>query len=648
MMFVGWMLAAAAAPTTAPPLQAQFEQATAALLASQWATAADGFHAIGERSGLSPRTRSIVAMREGQALFHLDRDNAAAMLQKGLDLAPSDPALKDDRVDALMTLGNIERNNFDFVAARREFEAARALSDDPLTQITSLMSLANVTMFDGDGAALVYADAALKFIETHKVEAAVDGQIHNLRGEVLLNRGDTAGALVDLNIALKDFGGLTTKTNLDDVHVRADLVLAYLLAKKREKAQSFIGMTGEGRAPDNAMLGEPSDGNLPSCGGETKPDDVVVVEFGIADDGAVIYARPVYASHSGPMAVEFARAVYGWSWQPEKIKNIPFFYRARPRVEIRCTMTATRPSPISLLKADVYSWLGAHNVPTMDNQESEARRVPKMRAALAEQEKKGADDISTVPLLIGLAESFGTSFDEARAMHARAGTIAAAAQAPVPVRTYFAIRAVAPASDKRRDTDAYIARLGEMLKTSTMAADARSAATLRLTIAQARSYRDPTGASALLDAIIAEKELDRHDPLRVGALLQLASLKAQQKDLVAARHYYDLTGLSDQQCALVDAQPVRVRGMASEQDYPQEARNWGLSGWARTEFDINADGSTAHVRTVMAYPAFVFGPSIEGVVAHQKYTQTFRPEGGLGCGGNSFQQGFHYVIPGAS
>ena len=62
----------------------------------------------------------------------------------------------------------------------------------------------------------------------------------------MLNRGDTTGALVDLNIALKDFGGLTSKTDLDDVRVRADLVLAYLLAKKRDKAQEFIGMTGEG------------------------------------------------------------------------------------------------------------------------------------------------------------------------------------------------------------------------------------------------------------------------------------------------------------------------------------------------------------------------------------------------------------------
>ena len=587
-------------------------------------------------------------MREGQALFHLDREEeAAALLRKGLATAsPTDAALKDDRVDSLLILGGIERGNFDFAAARRDFEAGRALADDPTTQLTSLMSLANVTMFDPDGAALGYIDEAIRFIATHKVDATIDGQIHDLRGEVLLNRGDTQGALIDLNIALKDFGGLTTKTDLNDVKVRENLVLAYLLAKNRDKAREYIGMTGEGRAPDNHMLGEPADANLPSCGGDIKPDDVAVVEFGIGEDGAVLYVQPVYASHPGPMAVEFARAVYGWSWNPENIKTIPFFYRARARMELRCTTAVSRPSPISLLRGDIDGWLETHKVVALGSVQSEARRVPVLRAALAEREKKGPDGIDMVPILVGLAESVGTSFQEARDMYARADRIAAGAQAPTSVRTYLAIRQAASPSSKRADEQAYILRLDEILKSPAVQADPRSAATLRLSIAQSRSYRDPKGATQYLDAVVGDARLDPHDPLKVGALLQLATIKAQQKDLVSARHYYDSTGLSAQQCALVDAQPTHVRGYASEQDYPAEAREWGLSGWARTEFDVKADGTTANVRTVTAYPPFIFGPPIERVVAHQKYTQSFRPDGGLGCGGEIFQQGFHYVTGG--
>ena len=648
MMLVAWMLATAAVPGSAGPLtpQAQFDQATAALVAGKWSDAAAGFHALGERSGVTQRTRAIAAMREGGALAHLDRGEAESVLHRGLELAsPNDPDLRDDRANTLLALAGIERANFDFTAARRDLEAARAATDDPVTQLGSLLSLTGVTMFDEDDAALRYSDEAVRFIAAHKVALDLEGQVHDLRGQVLLNRGDVAGAIVELNITLKDFGGLTTHTDLDDVNVRANLGLAYLLAKNQDKARKLMAMTGEGRVPDNLMLGAPADSNVPSCGGGITPEDVVVVDFGIGDDGAVLYARPIYASHPGPMAVEFARAVYSWSWQPEWVKKVPLFYRVGARIELRCTTASNRPSPIRLLQVDLDAWLDAQHVPPAADDESEARRIPKLRAQLTEREKKG-EDVSLIPVLVALAHSSGTTFQEAHEMYVRADGIAEAAHAPAPVRTFLAIKKSLPVSSKRRDEDAFLASLAAMLQEPSIAGDARSAATVRLQLAQERSYREPLSSSKDLDAIIEDKRLDPHDPLRVGALLQMAALKAQQKDLAGARHYYDQTGLNDQQCALVDAQPVKVRGTASERDYPEEAREWGLSGWARTEFDVRADGSTRNVRTVMAYPPFVFGPSIEQVVARQKYTQTFRPEGGLGCGGESFQQGFHYVTPG--
>ena len=101
-MLVAWVLAQAAvatAPAAAPTtLQAQFEQATASLIAKQWDAASTGFHAIEARPGASPRTRSIAGMREGDALFHLNRPEAADTLRKALALAPAgDPSLDDDR-----------------------------------------------------------------------------------------------------------------------------------------------------------------------------------------------------------------------------------------------------------------------------------------------------------------------------------------------------------------------------------------------------------------------------------------------------------------------------------------------------------------------------------------------------------------------
>ncbi|WP_420137078.1 hypothetical protein [Sphingomonas sp.] len=647
-MVVAWLLAQAAAaamPAPAPAsLQAQFEQASAALVAKQYDAALAGFRAIEARPGLGLRTRGVVTLREGIALYRLGRPEAAETLRKGLALVPSnDKNLTDDRVDALLALGGIERGDFDFVAARREFEAARALSSDPVVQLTSLMSLADVTMFDDDDAALNYIDEALRLAAGREVDAALDGNLRDIKGRVLLNRGDFAGALTELNIALKDRGGITTKTSLDDVAVRSDLTLAYLLAKRKDKARDIIGMTGQGRLPDNAMLRGPVDADLPTCGGDLKPDDVAVVEFGIGEDGTVLYASPIYASRRGPVALEFARSVYGWSWDSKALKEVPPFYRLSARLELRCTTAADRPSPIALLESDLDHWLEARHVVPVANADS-PRDLAALRVQLRDQEKTGPNDIRLIPILVAMAKSSGTDYQETRELLARADKIAAAEQAPPAVRTYLGAQSAAPMSGKRKDVEASNAALARMIAT-TAPQDARSSAAVRLTLAQSQRIRNAAGAAANLDAIIADTRLDRHDPLRVGALLQLAAIKAQQSDLVGAQQLYQQTGLNDQQCALVDASPVRVRGQASEQDYPAEARAWGISGWARTEFDVKADGTTEHIRTVMAYPAFVFGPPMEGVAKRLKYTQSYRPQGGLGCGGATYQPGFHYVTP---
>jgi hypothetical protein len=645
MMFVAWLLAeAATANASSPTLQQQFEQATAALLAKQWDAALTEFRAVEVRPGLSPRTRSVIAMREGQALFRLDRQESADMLRKGLALAPpKDATLKDDRLDALLTLGGIERGDFDYVAARKNFEAALQLAEDPITKITSLMSLAGVTMFESDGSALGYVDEAIRLAAAGKADATLSGRLHDLRGRVLLNHGDRVGALAEFKVALAAFGGLTTRTDLDDVQVRADLTLTYLLEKNKDQARKYLGMTGEGRVPDNAMLHNPVDADLPICGTDIQPDDVAVIEFGLGDDGAVLYSSPVYASRPGPMALNFARAVYGWSWDPKLLKEVPLFYRVGARIEVRCSMATNRPSPIALLQSDVEAWLKGHGVqPTADG-DSDARTVVRLRADLLRLEASEPNGVALVPVFMALGASSATTFEETRDYNMRAGQIAAARHAPPGVLTYFAARAAAPKTGKRKDINAYTASLSQMLQSPAVAGAPRSSATLRFILAQEGRTRDVAAANAYLNEIVADHRLDVHDPLKVGALLQLATIKAQQHDLAAAQHLYQLTGLNDQQCALVDAQPIKIRGQASESDYPNEAREWGISGWAKTEFDVKADGTTEHVRTVMAYPPFVFGRPMELVAARMKYTQSFRPQGGLGCGGETFEQGFHYI-----
>ena len=63
---------------------------------------------------------------------------------------------------------------------------------------------------------------------------------------------------------------------------------------------------------------------------------------------------------------------------------------------------------------------------------------------------------------------------------------------------------------------------------------------------------------------------------------------------------------------------------------------WGFSGWTKIEYDISANGETLNVRPVVAYPPFVFGAAAAKAADRFRYYPSFRPDGGLGCGGKTF------------
>jgi hypothetical protein len=69
----------------------------------------------------------------------------------------------------------------------------------------------------------------------------------------------------------------------------------------------------------------------------------------------------------------------------------------------------------------------------------------------------------------------------------------------------------------------------------------------------------------------------------------------------------------------------------------------GVSGWTRIEFDILPTGETTNRRAVISYPPFSFGDVTVQAMARARYTQTYRPEGGLGCGGATLQ--FRFLMP---
>jgi len=132
------------------------------------------------------------------------------------------------------------------------------------------------------------------------------------------------------------------------------------------------------------------------------------------------------------------------------------------------------------------------------------------------------------------------------------------------------------------------------------------------------------------------------DQLRSGANVRLASLLARSGDLSAARAAFDRSGISAQQCSLVDAQPIATRLGGSSTDFPRDALRWGFEGWVRLEFDVAADGHLVGQRAIVTYPPAVFAPAAIDTSKNWRYRPTFRPEGGTGCGGA--QQTMRFTI----
>jgi tetratricopeptide (TPR) repeat protein len=161
-MFVAWMLAQAANAPAPTSLQARFEAASAAFVAQKWDDALTAFQAIAADPAVSSRTRGVALLRGGTALRHLHRDDEARdAYRRGLALTlKSDPALKEDRVDALLAVGGLERGTYDYAAARRDFEEALAEAGDDTDRLRALFALAVVAMFDDNKAALDAMDQA--------------------------------------------------------------------------------------------------------------------------------------------------------------------------------------------------------------------------------------------------------------------------------------------------------------------------------------------------------------------------------------------------------------------------------------------------------------------------------------------------------
>jgi outer membrane biosynthesis protein TonB len=155
--------------------------------------------------------------------------------------------------------------------------------------------------------------------------------------------------------------------------------------------------------------------------------------------------------------------------------------------------------------------------------------------------------------------------------------------------------------------------------------DVRTLAAVRL--GQAYSYfwaREDEEAAELAAQVRATDGLPADDPTIADAIRLQASLAAGDGDMAAARTAQAALGPQADPCDV----PRRLRPVnTSPNDYPNQAMRWGFEGWASVESTVGGDGVPAEIRTVMAYPPFVFGEAAQEVAGRTRYERLYLPEG---------------------
>lgn len=638
-------MAQQAAPPAAPAqtMQQQYDAATALDAGQDPAAALAAWNRIIAQVKPGSRTWAIAMVRKGGAQFRMGQiDEAAAAIRAGLAvLPPKDPSLAEDRFAAHMKLGGIATASLDYADATAEYRKAVAESPDDIGRMAGLLAAVRTQTFTDPGDAqktLAEADALAPKLKLGKADQAA---LEQARLRLAMNTGrlDEANRMAPKVVTL--LGGMTlNKVDLRDVAARSDAAIAALLTRHEDSAREYMAYTGAGRSTKGNFRA----GSMmapPDCGGEAdlQPADVAVVQFSVADDGTVFGVEPIYSSGGGTKGLAFARTVRDWVWSPEELKELPPFFRYNVRLEMRCSTAYSRPSIGGAINDNFAEWLEKKGVPAPAKAGSVgADALNRQRAALAAAEGRG----QTPAILAAAAQMLDNptlGSDDRAALIAKVQPLAAASDMPAMAKLVFAIPAQEGRNRDWRGAGRYAAVMSPLLSEKPYVDDPQARAALRLWIADRSGEKY---AAPYLQQVADDKGLDPRDPLRVGALIRLASAAKRRGDLALARQTFEKSGLAASQCATLDATPKPVTGPGGAA-FPQAAQRWGFEGWVRNQFDIGADGRVANVRTLVSYPPFIFSEAAEKAFTSMRYEKTYRPDGGVGCGASV--NGIRFQLP---
>jgi tetratricopeptide (TPR) repeat protein len=626
------------APVAAATLQQDFDAAQAQLDARNYAAARTGFAALLDRVGQQSRNRSamIIRNRLGQSLLGLGEIEAAAEQHEVAlaGLPAGNPAAKDERATALTQLAIVEEQLGQIGAALNHWQgmlAEKLLPDGSMDQLAARIGVARTGIWrqPRESEAAIADLLALPAASLGSDPVAQDSirlLLLRLRAQLFLNEGRLDAAEADLLQATKLAGGTgSLKVNIEDVRVRSDLALLAWLRKDLAGVAKYSQLSGAAMLDDGSNRGGVA-GALPPCAptGNLAPDAMALIEFTVRDDGSVLNVQPIYAQPgSGPAdshpEEQFAAAVRSWSWPAEEAKATNALWRAAIRVEVRC-LTQQPDIVLPSLGKDYERWLQARTLDAADTGGTETvRRKRALDRLAAVDAAQGAQTPAAVPPLVSLLQNSAVTGNERKLFARRLSALAEAHDAPVLLRW------LAGSAPRRPDNDRQLIALAEAR------GETRMADYLRLS-----QMGNKTGATVEADlAAIAARHPDG-DPLRTQALIMLSDRAFARGEAELAASALARTGLSDQQCALVDVRPLSRNASFSDSDFPREALAWGLSAMVRGSYDITPTGKTSNVRVIMARPPFVFSDALVKRAQSFTFMPVLRGTETVGCQGRTF------------
>lgn len=664
----------AAAPALAGTIQQDFDAAQTLLDAGKAAEARDAFTALLGR--FAPNSQSMAAnlvrARLGNALLATsDAETAEPLLvTASTGFKGSDDTSIEERGVALYDLGRAREYQGKLDSAGKAFAQvrdAKLFPADSAGDIGLRAALARTLIWSNPDEARRLLDGLLA-LPPEKLGTSKDTRalVQTLRGRVELNNGNPGEARRWLSEAARTAGGAETqRVSVTDVRIRGDLALANYKLGKMDEVQKFVAYSGAGSLSAEGLT-LAADMPLPACSPATSlaPDAVAVVEFAIGSDGRVSGATPIYASRGSGIAtpgviddgpeVQFPAAVRRWVWNTAAVAKLNPFWRQSVRVEVRCFTRGPKDNSVSLSFArDFGAWAQSAGVRPMPSlPDNDATALPLVRAELQRREAAdGAQSVQLVPVLTALGNNDAAPPRDRVAARARRIDVMVAAKAPAAIVDIARMGTIYDDHDGGRtlSDNARTQRDGASPILAAQLAegrgDSRVAMWSRLELAEAHdALKAPDKAKPLLETIVAAPTnvLPEGDPIRTAALLRLANIAAAARDSAAAAQALAATGLSPEQCALIDVKPQPINASIGSSAFPGEAMRWGTGGYAKVGHDITADGHTTNVRTIIAAPPFVFGPPTEKAVARFRYQPVFRPDNSVGCSGNV--QSVRYVM----